>query len=118
MKIEYRNQLPGKEPKGFQIDGWVANVIGVLIGIGILIVLAFLLPFLIAGILGFIALIILLLVAGWIYLGFKIGWRDLWDVTRLIFSIFFGRGSWATRSERINKEWEDRVKGKNGVWVK
>jgi hypothetical protein len=118
MRFEYRNQLPGKAPRGFRVDGWLGTVIGILIGVGLLVLLGILLPFLIAGILGFIALIILLLVVGWVYLGFKIGWGGLWDLTRLIFSVFFGSGSWHTRAERISKEWENRVKGKNGVWVK
>lgn len=118
MKFEYRNQLPGKPPGGFKIEGWVANVIGALVVVGILVVLGLLLPFLIAAFLGFIGLILLLMVAGWIYLGFRIGWANLWDLTKLLFTIFFGRGSWSTRAERINKEWENRVKGKDGVWVK
>lgn len=118
MKFEYRNQIPGKAPRGYKFEGWMATVVGVLIGIGILVVIGLLLPFLIAGFLGFIALILLLLVGGWIYLGFKIGWASLWDVTKLICAIFFGRGSWESRAERISKEWENRVKGKNGVWVK
>jgi hypothetical protein len=118
MKFEYRSQLPGKAPRRFKVDGWLGTALGILIGVAVIVGLVSLIPFVIAGILGFIGLILFLIVAGWVWLGFKIGWANLWDITKVFFTIVFGRGPLESRFERINKLWENRVKGKHGVWVK
>ena len=119
MKFIYRNQLPEKTPKTSRFDGWLGTIIAVLIGVGILVLLFFvIIPLALFGILTFIALILFGVIVGWIYLGFRIGWRNLWDLTRLFFGITFGRHTGQSRGERIRRAWEERVKGKSGEWVK
>jgi hypothetical protein len=118
MRIIYRNQLPGGPPRETRIGGWLAALIGFVIILGVLAFIIFLLPFLLIGILGFIALIFFATLIGYIWLGFKIGFRELWDLTRLMFGIGFGPSSGQSRAERARKAWEERVKGKNGVWMK
>jgi hypothetical protein len=118
MKIIYRNQLPGKPPTENRIEGWVAALVGFLIFAGLIALVILLIPFLLIGILGFFGFILILMVAGWVYLGFKIGFRNLWDMTRFMFGAGFGPDPWQTRRERIRKEWENRTKGKDGEWRK
>jgi len=118
MRIIYRNQLPGEPPRESRIGGWLAAIIGFVVMLGLLALVVFLLPFLLIGILGFFALILIAILAGYIWLGFKIGFRDLWDLTRLMFGIGFGPSSGQSRAERARKAWEERVKGKDGVWMK
>jgi hypothetical protein len=116
MRIIYQTQLPGKPPKETRIGGWVAAIVGALILIGVFALLIFLLPFFLLAIVGFIALIVFLIIAGWVYLGFKIGFRDLWEITSLLFGFGGSRLSWDERRSRVKKEWENRSKGKPGVW--
>jgi hypothetical protein len=118
MKIIYRRQLPGEGPRVTRIDGWVAALIGVGIAIAIGAVLVLLLPFLLIGFLSFIAIIVFLMIAGWIGLAIRIGWRDMWDFTKAFFTIVFGRGPLENRFERISKAWENRTKGRPGEWIK
>ncbi len=119
MKITYRNQLPGKAPRETRFEGWLGTIIAILIGAGLLALLIFvIIPLALFGILTFIALILFGIIVGWVYLGLKIGWRNLWDFTKLFFGITFGRHTGQSRAERIRKAWEDRVKGKSGQWVR
>jgi hypothetical protein len=80
--------------------------------------LIFLLPLALLAALAFLGLILFAMIAGWIYLGFKIGFRDLWDITRSFFGFGGGRMSWDERRRKVQKEWADRAKGKPGVWSK
>jgi len=118
MQIIYRNQLPGKAPRETRIDGFVAALFGalaVIVGAALLVIL---LPVFLLGVLVFFAFILFALLAGWMYLGFRIGFRNLWEITRLVLGIGFGRLPWEERRRRIMKEWEDRGKGSPGVWSK
>jgi hypothetical protein len=117
MKIIYRNQLPGKPPRTTVISGWVGALIGILVGIGVLILLALIIPLVFAFVIGFIGFIIIMMIVGWIYFAIKIGWRDMWDFTRAVWEILFGRGS-EPKFERLSKAWENRTKGRPGEWVK
>jgi len=93
-------------------------LVSILILIGVLALLLFLLPFFLLGILAFVAFIIFLLVGGWVYLGFRIGFRDLWQITKFAMG-FGGKASQGeSRRERLSKFWEEKIKGKNGVWIK
>jgi hypothetical protein len=86
--------------------------------LGLIAAFLFLLPFFVIIILGFFALIVFSLIGAWVYIALRIGFREMWDITRLIFGIGFGRGSLDERRRRIMKEWEDRTKGRSGTWVK
>lgn len=118
MRIIYRKQLPGQAPRETSISGWVATAIAGLILVALLTLTVVLLPFFLVGVLVFIALIVFMLIAGWVYAGFRIGFRNLWDLTKLLFGVGFGSMPWSARRERLWKEWEDRAKGKPGVWTK
>jgi uncharacterized membrane protein len=118
MRIIYQRQLPSGEQKVTRIEGWVAMLVSIIILIGILALLLVLLPFLLLGILAFIAFIIFLLVGGWVYLGFRIGFRELWELTKMVFGIGFGGSPGESRRERLSRIWEERIKGKDGVWIK
>ena len=87
-----------------------------MVAIGVVLVL--LLPFLLVGFLSFVALVVFLMIGGWVWLAIKIGWRDMWDFTKAFFTIVFGRGPLENRFERISKAWENRTKGRTGEWVK
>lgn len=118
MRIIYRKEIPGKAPRTTVYGGWLAFLVGLLVMVGLVALAILLLPFFLALFLGILALIFFAMVAGWISLAMRIGFRDMWDLTRLMFSIMFSRQSWGQRQERIMKEWEDRVKGKHGQWQK
>jgi hypothetical protein len=118
MQIIYRNQLPGKAPKTTVVQGWVAAIVGALILIGIFVVLLLLLPIVLIGVLGFLAFILFLILAGWLYLGYRIGYRNMWDITRLLFGFGSGSPSWDEKRKRVMREWEEHRKGKPGQWTK
>jgi uncharacterized protein YacL len=118
MRMIYRKQIPGQPPMETRIGSWVAALIGILIALGVLIVFLLIIPLALLGLLAFIAFVLVAMVAGWIYLGFRIGFRNLWDVTKLMFGIGFGPSSGASRTERLRRAWEERVKGGDGVWMK
>ena len=118
MRIIYRKQLPGEPPKVTRIGGWLAAAIGFLVVLAFLTLIVLLLPFLLIGVLVFIAFVFFMLLIGWIYIGFRIGFRSLWDLTKLMFGIGFGPSPMQSRTERMRKAWEERVKGKDGVWIK
>ncbi len=117
MKVEYRNQLPGRGPKTTTIEGWVAWIIGVLIAAAVIAFVIFvILPLALFGIVLFLALIVFAMIGGWVWLGLKIGWRNLWEFTKLGFSIMFGKGTSVSRTERMKKTWKDYTKGRSGEW--
>lgn len=118
MRIIYRKQLSGERPRETRFGGWLAALVGFVVTLGFLALLIFLLPFLLIGVLVFIAIVIFMMLAGYIWLGFRIGFRELWELTKLMFGIGVGPSSHKSRAERIRKAWEERVKGKDGVWMK
>ncbi len=118
MRFIYQRQLPGKEPRVTKFEGWIAALVSVLVLIGLLAVLVILLPFLLIGVLAFVAFVLFVLVGGWIYLGFRIGFGGLWELTKLALGIGWGSTSLEGRKERLRKMWEDRIKGRHGEWVK
>jgi hypothetical protein len=118
MQIIYQKQIPGKPPKQTVIQGWIAALVGSLILLGVLVLLILLIPAMIIAMLGFFAFVIFLLISGWIYLAYRIGFRDMWDITKLFFGIGNARIPWDERRKRVMKEWEDRGKGRSGMWVK
>ena len=119
MKIYYQNQLPGKPPKEFKLDGILGTIVGILITAAIIALFVFvIIPFALFGILIFIAVVLFALLAGWVSLGFRIGWRNLWDFTRLFFTIAFGRSAFSSKSERMKQAWDNYSKGRPGEWMK
>jgi len=119
MKIYYRNQLPGKGAKEFKLDGIIGTIIGILVTAAVIALFVFvILPFALIGILIFVAFILFAIGAGWIWLGFKIGWRNLWEFTKLFFSIAFGRSGFSSKSDRMKQAWKNYSKGRPGEWVK
>ena len=118
MRIIYRKQLPGEPPRETRFEGWMGALIGVIGALAFLVLLVILIPFLLIGVLAFVAFVLFMLVAGWVYLGFRIGFRNLWDITRLALGFGLGGSSWTDRVDRLKKEWENRTKGKPGVWTK
>jgi hypothetical protein len=118
MQIIYQKQIPGKPPKQNVIQGWIAALVGVLILLGVLALLILLIPFMLFAMLGFFAFVIFLLIAGWVYLAYRIGFRELWDLTKLLFGIGSGKMPWDERRKRVMNEWKDREKGRSGTWVK
>lgn len=119
MKVVFRNELPGKSPRETRLEGWLAVVIAVVVGLAIVALLVFVvIPLALVGIATFIAVILLAAIVGWIWLGFKIGFGNLWDLTRLVLGIGFGPSRGESRGERIKRAWEERVKGRSGEWTK
>ena len=117
MRIYYRNQLPGKQPREFHFGGIIGTLLSILIGAAILAFLIFFVfPFAILAIVSFIALVIFGLVVGWIWLGFKIGWRNLWDFTKIFCSIAFGRSTFSSKSDQFRSAWSNYTKGRPGEW--
>jgi len=118
MRIIYRNQLPGRPPNTSIFSGWLGALIGIALGIAGIVVLAIIVPIAFAFVLGFIGLIIIVMIVGWIVLAVRIGWRDMWDFTRAVWAILFTRGSAVPRFERLGKAWENHTKGRPGEWIK
>lgn len=81
-------------------------------------VLLLAIPLALIGILVFAAFAVVILLIGWVYLGFRIGFGELWDVTKLAFGVGLGPPSSLSRTERIRRAWEERVKGRSGIWTK
>ncbi|HEX9743933.1 MAG TPA: hypothetical protein VGB30_00765 [bacterium] len=118
MKFEYKRQLPDGSTRTSKFEGWVAAIVGTLIFLGLAVVFfVFILPAALIAFLLFLAFILFLLVGGWIWLGFKIGFRELWDLTKLAFAFRRG-GNWQTHYGNIRREWEQRSRGRHGEWMK
>lgn len=118
MRFIHQKQLPDGRTRTTRIQGWIAALVSFLILFGLVVILVASLPFILIGIIAFIGFILFLLVGGWIYLGFRIGFPELWEVTKLVFGIGWGKSPDGTHAERVRKLWEDRIKGRHGVWRK
>lgn len=116
MKFEYRRQLSDGTVKTSRFDGWIAAVVAALVLIGVAALIILFIPFLIAGILIFIAFLIFLLLGGWLYVGYKIGFRNMWELTKMGFG-WRSAGNWRAFQDRMMKEWENRSKGRDGIWM-
>lgn len=118
MKFIYQKQLPDGSTRTTRIQGWIAALVSFLILCGVVVILVLLLPLVLMGILAFLSFLVFLLVGGWIYFGFKIGFPELWEITKLVFGFGWGKSPDGTHAERVRKLWEDRIKGRDGVWRK
>ena len=84
MQIIYRKQIPGKPPTESRFEGWVGALIGLAVLVGAAILFVFFIPIVLIGVLGFIGLILFLILAGWIWMATRIGFREMWNVTTLL----------------------------------
>lgn len=118
MQIIYRKQLPGKPPRESRISGWLAVLIWALALLALMALIAFLVPFLIFGLLVIIALVVFSILGGWIYLAYRFGFRNLWEITKLVLGVGCRNISWEERNRRFRQNWGNIRKGRPGVWEK
>ena len=116
MKIYYRRQLPGRPPTTSVFQGLMAKIIGGLILLGLVILAIFSIPVFIAIVLIFVLFMFFCLMAGWIYLGYQIGFRPLWELTRYMIGWGYPNSTWNQKRDRFNQAWRTRGRSRSGQW--
>jgi len=116
MRFEYRRQLSDGTTRTSRLSGWLAAIVGALIFIGLAALFVFvIIPFALIGILIFIATVLLFMFGGWLWVSWKIGFRNLWDLTKMAFQIRRG-GDWRKHYDRLRTEWDSKSRGRSGEW--
>lgn len=116
MRIIYQRQLPGKPPKETVIQGWLAALIAGLGAAAVIALSLILFPIFLIGALIVLGSLLFLVLGGWLYIALRIGFRNMWDITKVFLGIGLGKLSLEERWSRLMKEWDDRRKGRPGVW--
>jgi len=114
----YRKSISGGNSGRSRPNGLWEWVVAILVAIATIVLAIIAIPLAFMFVFGILSLMFIGLIAGYIWLGFRIGWRNLWDITKMMFGFGSSRRSGETNWQRVGRIWEEQVKGRSGVWEK